>query len=139
MGANAIQAMVPLSFLGEVSDGGKSGDGIDLKKYGSRIFVDAARIFALASGSRAVNTAERLREAGLASSLQTDEIAAVDAAFAHILHLRLNHQITEIAAGGDGSHGIRMTLLHDVDKAILRESLKQARRLQQRLKLNYSL
>lgn len=139
MGANAIQAMVPLSFLGEVSDGGKSGDGIDLKKYGSRIFVDAARIFALASGTKTVNTAERLREAGLAAGLQADEIAAVDAAFSHILRLRLNHQMTELAAGGDGSHGIRMALLHDVDKAILRESLKQARRLQQRLKLNYSL
>jgi len=30
-------------------------------------------------------------------------------------------------------------MLHDLDRAILRESLKQARRLQQRLKLNYSL
>jgi CBS domain-containing protein len=54
--------MVPLNFLGEVSDRAEQdGDGIDLKKYGSRIFVDAARIFALASGgSRSVNTAERL-------------------------------------------------------------------------------
>ena len=89
--------------------------------------------------AKTVNTAERLREAGLAAGLQADEIAAVNAAFSHILRLRLNHQMTELAAGGDGSHGIRVALLHDVDKAILRESLKQARRLQQRLKLNYSL
>jgi CBS domain-containing protein len=71
--------------------------------------------------------------------MQEDEIVAVDAAFSHILRLRLNHQLADIAAGGDGGHGIRMALLHDLDKAILRESLKQARRLQQRLKLNYSL
>ena len=139
MAANALQAMVPLSFLGEVSDKGKDGDGIDLKKYGSRIFVDAARIFALAGGSRAVNTSDRLRQAGLASGLQEDEIVAVDAAFSHILRLRLNHQLADMAAGGDGGHGIRLAQLHDLDKAILRESLKQARRLQQRLKLNYSL
>lgn len=139
MAANALQAMVPLSFLGDVSDGGKAGDGIDLKKYGSRIFVDAARIFALAGGSRAVNTTERLREAGLASGLQAEEIVTVDAAFSHILRLRLNHQLDDMAAGGDGGHGIRMARLHDLDKAILRESLKQARRLQQRLKLNYAL
>ena len=72
MATNAIQAMVPLGFLGEVSDRGKDGDGIDLKKYGSRIFVDAARIFALAGGSRAVNTTERLKEAGQASGMQED-------------------------------------------------------------------
>jgi len=29
--------------------------------------------------------------------------------------------------------------LNEVDRAILKESLKQARRLQQRLKLNYAL
>ncbi|MDD2742390.1 MAG: DUF294 nucleotidyltransferase-like domain-containing protein [Rhodocyclaceae bacterium] len=139
MAANAIQAEVPLSFLGEVSDGGKSGDGIDLKKYGSRIFVDAARIFALAHGARSVNTTERLREAGAASGLTTDELLAVNAAFAHILRLRLEHQLNEIAEGGEVGHGIRMAVLHDLDKAILRESLKQARRLQQRLKLNYAL
>jgi len=139
MAANALQAMVPLSFLGEVSDGGKTGDGIDLKKYGSRIFVDAARIFALSSGCRAVNSAERLHQAGLASGLQADEIIAVDAAFSHVLRLRLNQQVSDISTGGDGGHGIRMALLHDLDKAILRESLKQARRLQQRLKLNYAL
>ena len=139
MAANAIQAMVPLSFLGEVSDGGKSGDGIDLKKYGSRIFVDAARIFALGTGSRAVNTSERLLEAGAGSGLTADELAAVNAAFGHILRLRLNHQLTEIATGKESGHGLRMAELHDIDKAILRESLKQARRLQQRLKLNYAL
>ena len=139
MATNAVQAMVPLSFLGEVSDGGKSGDGIDLKKYGSRIFVDAARIFALATGTRPVNTSERLLEAGADCGLMADELAAVNAAFGHILRLRMDHQIAEIAAGNEIGHGIRMATLNDLDKAILRESLKQARRLQQRLKLNYAL
>ncbi len=139
MAANAIQAMVPLSFLGEVSDGGRSGDGIDLKKYGSRIFVDAARIFALATGVRAVNTGERLHQAGANCGLTTDELAAGKAAFGHVLRLRLDHQLAAKAAGKDSGHGIRMASLHDMDKAILRESLKQARRLQQRLKLNYAL
>ena len=139
MAANAIQAMVPLSFLGEVSDGGKTGDGIDLKKFGSRIFVDAARIFALATGARAVNTGERLQEAGAGCGLTADELAAVNAAFGHILRLRLDHQLSEISAGKESGHGLRMAELHDMDKAILRESLKQARRLQQRLKLNYAL
>jgi len=135
MAANALQAQVPLGFLGEVTtEGGKSGEGLDLKKYGSRLFVDAARILALAEGVRAVNTGERLRTAGRAAGLSESEVAAVDAAFSQILRLRLEHQLL-----GDAIHGVHPEQLHELDRAILRESLKQARRIQQRLKLNYAL
>lgn len=137
MAANALQAAVPLNFRGDVL--AEEGDLLDLKKFGSRIFVDAARIFALASGVRAVNTAERLQESGPAVSLSPNEIAAVDAAFAHILRLRLHQQRADQAAGRDVGHALKLSSLHDMDKAILREALKQARRLQQRLKLNYAL
>ena len=137
MATNALQASVPLNFRGEVAgDSGESGEQVDLKKFGSRIFVDAARIFALSGGARAVNTSARLRDAGLAAGLQADEIVAVDAAFSHILRLRLGHQI---GAGPEGGNGVPLASLNDVDRAILKESLKQARRLQQRLKLNYGL
>lgn len=137
MAANALQAEVPLNFRGEISADAK--DGLDLKKFASRIFVDAARTFALATGARSVHTAERLAEAGPAVGLSAREIAAVDAAFGHILRLRLDRQIIDSAAGEGGNHGLDPSVLHAVDKAILRESLKQAQRLQQRLKLNYAL
>lgn len=67
------------------------------------------------------------------------EIAAVDAAFSHILRLRLDQQTADAAAGVGESHGLKLSALHEMDKSILREALKQARRLQQRLKLNYAL
>jgi CBS domain-containing protein len=110
-----------------------------MKKYGSRIFVDAARIFALTSGVRAVNTAERLRVAGTAIGLQGPEIAAVNAAFSQILKLRLAQQIEASAKGEAAGYGLKPAALHDIDRAILREALKQAKRLQLRLKLNYAL
>lgn len=129
MAANALQAEVPLGFLGDVVvDKGCALESIDLKKFGSRIFVDAARIFALATGVAAVNTLERLRSAGPLIGLGSDELAAVNAAFTHILRLRQQRQLQGETA-----------VWHEVDRAILRESLKQARRLQQRLKLNYGL
>jgi len=137
MAANALQVDVPLTFRGEVSVG--DGDAVDLKKYGSRIFVDAARIFALSSGTKAVSTAERLREAGPSVGLPVAEIAAVDAAFSHILRLRLAQQIEAMARGEPAGYGLKPAALHDMDRAILREALKQAKRLQQRLKLNYAL
>ncbi len=137
MAANALHAEVPLNFLGELSVG--DHETLDLKKYGSRIFVDAARIFALAAATRAVHTGDRLHAAGPAASLSPGEIAAVNAAFSHILRLRLSDQLAGLRSA-DGQHqGFRPSTLHDLDRAILRESLKQARRLQQRLKLNYAL
>ena len=84
--------------------------------------------FALASGTRAVNTAARLEESARAAGLQPEEIVAVDAAFSHILRLRLNYQLAEGAS--EASHGIPLESLHDVDRAILKASLQQARRLQ---------
>ena len=140
MAANALQAQPPLNFLGDVvGSGGQSANEIDLKKFGSRIFVDAARIFALASGTHAASTAARLNDSAPAAGLQAGEIASVDAAFSHILRLRLNNQLAFGTAAAEAGHGIPLDSLHDVDRAILKASLQQAKRLQQRLKLNYGL
>ena len=137
MAANALQAEPPLNFRGDLA--GRDNEAIDLKKFGSRIFVDAARIFALSTGTRAVNTSDRLREAGGRVGLIPAEIAAVDAAFSQILRLRLQQQIASLAAGETLDYGLKPASLHEVDRVILREALRQARRLQQRLKLNYEL
>jgi len=137
MAGNALQVDVPLNFRGEVAV--DEGESVDLKKYGSRIFVDAARIFALSTGAESVSTAERLRQAGAAVGLPVTEIASIEAAFSQILRLRLAQQIEAVARGEAGGYGLKPAALNDVDRAILRETLKQAKRLQQRLKLNYSL
>jgi len=137
MAANALHAEAPLSFRGEVivDDGGE----VDLKKFGSRIFVDAARIFALTAGTRSVNTSERLRQAGKGIGLPDQEISGLEAAFSHILRLRLAQQIRAMSSGTTAGYGLTPAELNDMDQAILREALKQAKRLQQRLKLNYAL
>ena len=137
MANNALQAEVPLNFRGDLAPGER--DCIDLKKYGSRIFVDAARIFALAAGATEVNTSARLFEAGMAIGMPTKEIEALDAAFRQILRLRLEHQLATPKKGEAAGSGPAPADLHDMDRAILREALKLAKRLQQRLKLNYAL
>jgi CBS domain-containing protein len=139
MAVNALQVDVPLNFRGEVVAGEAGGNEVDLKKYGSRIFVDAARILALSSGVRAVNTSARLHEAGPAAGLQAAEIAAVDAAFSHILRLRLTRQIAAGAAVAEAGNCVPLDSLNEMDMAVLKASLRQARRLQRRLKLNYEL
>ena len=137
MAANALHAEVPLNFRGELAV--EENEAVDLKKFGSRIFVDAARIFALASGSGAVNTSDRLHQAGQVAGMPPSEIAAVDAAFRQILRLRLEHQVAAETKGETAGIGPTPADLHDMDRAILREALRLAKRLQQRLKLNYAL
>lgn len=132
MAGNALQVDIPLNFRGEVA---ADDDTLDLKKYGSRVFVDAARIFALTHGVTAVGTVGRLRAGGALAGMAPGEIAAAVAAFSHVLRLRLAHQLAHPASG----QGLRPEDLHDIDRTILREALRQAKRLQQRLKLNYSL
>lgn len=137
MAANALQAEVPLNFRGEVSV--SAGAQLDLKKYGTRIFVDAARIFSLGLGTPGISTSSRLQEAGSLLKVTDLEIAGVNAAFSHLLRFRLDQQLAELSQAQDREAGFRPSSLHDMDKAVLRESLRQARRLQQRLKLNYGL
>lgn len=136
MAANALQASPPLGLLGDVV--AESG-GVDLKKYGARVFVDAARIFALAHGVRGVDTRQRLRDAGPAAGLKEPEVAAAVDALSHLLRLRLVRQTRVRAAGGSPDHSVDPDQLHGLDRVILRESLRQAKRVQQRLKLNYAL
>ncbi len=140
MAANALQAQPPLSLLGEVMTAAEEGrQVVDLKKFGARIFVDAARIFALAGGGRGVATRDRLLEAGAAAGLSDDEIAAARDALSQILRLRLRVQAAALARGEVPRHGIDPAKLHSLDRALLRECLREAKRLQQRLKLNYAL
>lgn len=137
MAANALHTAVPLNFRGGVA-ADEAGE-LDLKKFGSRIFVDAARIFALATGARAVNTGERLRAAGREVGLAPLEIASAEAAFGHVLRLRLGQQLAARRGDEIDDDGLKPATLHQVDTVILLESLRQARLLQQRLKLNYVL
>ena len=110
---------------------------IDLKMHGSRPFVDAARIYALAHGVPQTNTAERLRAAAPALGIQPHEIAALLDAFFHIQRLRLENQVAGPA--DEAPNRVDPDRLHELDRLILKESLKQARNLQQRLARDYSV
>ncbi len=140
MAANALLAQPPLGLLGDVvTKTGEHGATVDLKKFGARVFVDAGRIFALASGVRAVATRERLAEAGPAVGMTSEEVGAARDALSHLLRLRLDRQADKLARGEQAHHGVIPDELHNLDRAILRECLREAKRLQQRVKLNYAL
>lgn len=139
MASNALQVEPPLGtfrdFLTDLEEG--SPGAVDLKKYGARLFVDVARIYALASGVESCNTLERLRMAGARRSMNAEEIDAYIEALNFIQLLRLRHQQLEDQPGKQGNNLIYPDKLNALDRSILKEAFKQAKKLQQRLKLDY--
>jgi CBS domain-containing protein len=105
--------------------------------YGSRPFVDAARIFALANNVAMTGTAQRLRGAAEATNLGADVEAMIDG-FYFIQLLRLRHQ-QDLSDGNGGANRIDPDKLNELDRHILKEAFKQARKLQDKLRLDYRL
>ncbi|HSG22803.1 MAG TPA: DUF294 nucleotidyltransferase-like domain-containing protein [Azonexus sp.] len=141
MAHNALDVEPPLGkirdFLTDLEPGhpGK----IDLKKYGSRIFVDVARIYALATGVHNSNTVQRLRLASQRLSIRTDEVNAILEGLSFIQFLRLRHQCLDVEPGAQGDNLINPDDLNELDRRILKESFRQARKIQTRLKLDYQV
>jgi CBS domain-containing protein len=140
MAEQAVAVRPPLGtfndFVTEESADGR--ETLDLKLSGSRLFVDAARIMALSQGVAHTGTAERLRQAGHKLGMNTDETASAIEAFFFIQMLRLRRQMEE-GAGRSAPNRIAPAELNEVDRRMLKESLRQARRLQTRLALDYGL
>ena len=143
--ANALQAEPPLGWIRTFrTDEGEHAGTLDLKTHGTRVFVDAARAFALALGIAETNTAQRLRMAGRHLNREEREIGAtVDAyQFLQMLRLRIQRGGSEPAtaaaqAGSDKAHRAINRLdpyaLNEVDQRMLREAFRQARALQTHL------
>jgi CBS domain-containing protein len=131
---NALSVAPP---LGIVRDFAAPDGGLDLKKSGARIFVDAARILGMDCPAPA--TVARLRHLAAAGAMPADEVEAACGAFHHVQRLRLTHQWRALSAGESPSNLIAPGRLNEFDRRVLYEALKQARLLQQRLKTTLRL
>ncbi|WP_301102668.1 putative nucleotidyltransferase substrate binding domain-containing protein [Propionivibrio sp.] len=138
---NAIRIVPPLgTFRDFVTDADPDHPGtIDLKQYGARLFIDAARIFAMAHDVTATNTVQRIKQAAPLMNISADKAAAMIDGFNFIQLMRLRHQHAEQMQGREGGNLIRPDELNEVERRILKEAFRQARKLQQRLKLDYQL
>ena len=132
---NALTRRPPLNWLGGIEtrdDGGR--ESIDLKLQGTGLFVDAARLYALAHGIDATGTRARFDAVAHAIGIEPQEGEAWSAAFEFLQLLRLQVQLD---AGERDPNRVDVAALNDIDRRMLRESLHIARRLQQRIELDY--
>mgnify|MGYP000907503333 FL=1 len=139
MAANALSVQPPLGKIRDfITDLNAEHPGcVDLKTYGARLFIDAARIFALATGVHNTNTVQRIKLSSQRMGVAAEEAAAIVEGFNYIQLLRLRHQHFEEEHGRPGDNFVNPDQLNELDRRILKESFRQSRKLQQRLKLDY--
>ena len=136
----ALETRPPLGLISDFAteDDGEFKGTLNLKGSGTRLFTDAARVLALATGVAHTNTAQRLRQAGSRLQMQPTEVASMIEAFFFLQALRLRGQLAA-GAGSKNVNRVAPAQLNEVDRRILKESFRQARMLQSRLALDYQL
>jgi CBS domain-containing protein len=135
---NALRNAPKLNWRGALDpqfDG--AHEWLDLKLHGTMIFVDAARLYALAHGVAAPGTRERFEGAAAAMRVDERESRAWIGAFDFLQTLRLRAQVEPGAGRRDNPNLLDVAVLNEIDRRILRESLRVGQRLQQRIGLDY--
>ncbi|HEY5900866.1 MAG TPA: DUF294 nucleotidyltransferase-like domain-containing protein [Burkholderiales bacterium] len=140
MASNALEVRPPLGVLGglETEHDGAFRGTIDLKLHGSRIFVDAARVWSLGHRLSQTSTTERLLVASRSGAMPSEEAEAAIEAFRVIQAFRLRRQFFERPTPG-GENRVDPASLNSVDRRVLKEAFRFAGRLQQRLRLDFAL
>lgn len=139
MAENAIGVKPPLGMIRDFNfdASGEFPHTLDLKTYGTRLFVDAARIIALANGIAETSTSERLRAAAEMGKLGRDDIHAMIDGFHFLQQLRLRQQQEGTPMGQ--ANRVDPDRLNELDRFVLKESFKQAKKLQGRIQMEYRL
>jgi CBS domain-containing protein len=140
MSDNALRNRPPAGGMFDGLLGDSDGEPVDLKMHGTVPFVDAARIWSLSAGVAETNTAERLKRLGEVGRLPPVDVAAWIDAFEFLQLMRLNgqHRRAERGVLDEGNPNVvDPRELSVLDRRILKEAFRQARKIQQRLELDY--
>jgi CBS domain-containing protein len=116
----------PTGFLREFvleSGGGRRGL-LDLKRGGLLPIVDLARWSGLRAGVVSASTPERLRAAQAAGTLHGGDAQTLIEAFTVISEVRMDHQVSQLAAGVPPDDLIRPGALSSIARAQLKETFR---------------
>ena len=141
LAANCLAIKPPLGvFRDFVTD--KDADGVqrlDLKVRGLTPFVDAARVMALQAGIVESNTPARLRGLVDAGVLSDEDGGAFERSFAFVQLLRMREHQRQAACGETMGNRLDPDELNPMDRRILKEAFREARRLQKKLEVRFQL
>jgi CBS domain-containing protein len=134
---NALANRAPFTWLGALDTRNHEGhEWLDLKMRGTALFVDAARLYALANGLDALSTRARLAAVAQALRVPAGEGESWIAAFEFLQMLRLRVQLDDTRDAA-GANDVDVARLNPIERRVLKESVRVARSLQQRIELDY--
>ncbi|WP_404802768.1 putative nucleotidyltransferase substrate binding domain-containing protein [Marinobacter confluentis] len=140
LAGNAITRKPPLTMFRNfryAPDGDRKS--LDLKRQGLAPFVEAVRVFALANGVPEANTLERMDQLANKGVFDPKDANAWKEAYSLIQAIRMRSHQELLNRNEPLSNYINPDDLNPLDRRILRESFRQAQRLQQKLELTYQL
>jgi CBS domain-containing protein len=141
MAENALRHQPPVGRFRDFVLARKGGEKatLDLKVQGLTPFVDGARLLALSNGIEASNTLERFRQLVAKGVIEPLDGAAYEEAYHFIQQTRMQQHQMQSRQNQPYSNRVDPDILNHLDRRILRESLRQAQRLQSSLTLRYQL
>lgn len=139
LAGNALHHTPPLGFFRRfvlVNDG-EHNNTLDLKHNGLVPIIDLARIYALASGTNAVNTQSRLELVGGLGEVSTQGAADLKHALELVSMIRLRHQARMIKAGNKPDNFMLPDELSNFERNHLKDAFEIVRTMQSALGQRY--
>jgi CBS domain-containing protein len=135
LAGGALERRPPLGMFRDfaVDGAGDEAGTVDLKAGAAALFVDAARVYGLATGATDPATTRRLRVAGERAGVDGGDVEGWVEAFQFVQVLRLRHQLELARAGRPQSNRLDPYRLNPLERKFFRESLRQGAALQKHL------
>ncbi|AEY01136.1 hypothetical protein GU3_06900 [Oceanimonas sp. GK1] len=139
MARNALLRTPPLGFFKEfvMEQDGKHNNSINLKRRGTAPLADLVRVHALATGSKARNSFERLNDVIEADILPRGRGPDLRDAMEFIAMVRIRHQAMDVEAGREPDNNIEPENLSEFERRNLKDAFQILSQAQKYLKFRY--
>ncbi|WP_207061894.1 putative nucleotidyltransferase substrate binding domain-containing protein [Motiliproteus sp. SC1-56] len=140
MARNALGRTPPLGFFRDfvMETDGRQSNSVNMKRRGTAPFVDLVRVHALAVGSSALNTFERLEDVIEADILPRGRGQDLRDALEFIALMRLRHQALDLDAGREPDNNIEPENLSEFERKHLKGAFQILSDAQKFLRYRYA-
>ncbi|MGF2735675.1 putative nucleotidyltransferase substrate binding domain-containing protein [Marinobacter sp. DUT-1] len=140
MARNALNRTPPLGFFRTfvLEEDGQHRKTFNLKRRGTAPLSDLIRIHALACGSRAQNSFERLKAIGQTKLLLEDDLGNLRDALEFISIVRIRHQALAIEDGRNPDNNVRPEDLSPFERSHLKDAFQVVSNAQKFLRFRYN-
>lgn len=136
---NAINRTPPLGFFKTfvLETDGKHKNSINLKRRGTAPLSDLVRVHALAAGSKAINTFERMDDVIESTLLPEGKGEDLRDAMEFISLVRIRHQAKDIESNREADNNVEPTAMSDFERRHLKDAFQILSNAQNFIKYRY--